>query len=148
MPLVARLFIKTGIVYLVLAFVLGAVLLVREASGRTTPFIIGVEHSHMAFVGWLVNTVVGVALWLLPLNRRAFPTNQGRYPRFAAGGAYLMLNAGLALRLIIEPLHVSAATPVTRVLLVLAAVLQVAAIAVVGWIVWHRVFPPIRLRTD
>ncbi|HKE37927.1 MAG TPA: hypothetical protein VKB39_10860, partial [Candidatus Baltobacteraceae bacterium] len=83
MPFVARLFVRTGIVYLVLTFLAGAALLVLEAAGRPAPFIIGVEHGHTGFVGWLVNTVIGVALWLLPLNRQAFPETQGRYPELA-----------------------------------------------------------------
>jgi hypothetical protein len=74
-PFVPRLFVKAGIVYLMLTFLLGAVLLGLEAAGRPMPFIIGIEHGHMGFVGWLVNTVIGVALWLLPLNRKAFPVS-------------------------------------------------------------------------
>ena len=57
MPYVPRLFIKTGIICLAMTFLLGAVLLVLEAVGRPAPFIIGIEHGHMGFVGWLVNTV-------------------------------------------------------------------------------------------
>ncbi len=144
MPLVPRLFVKTGILYLVLAFILGAVLLGLEAAGRSAPFVIGIEHSHMAFVGWLVNTVIGVALWLLPLNRRAFPQSQGRYPESLAVGAFVALNVGLPIRLIAEPLHASHGTPATSALLVLSAVLQVGAIVATAWIVWQRVYPPVR----
>lgn len=67
MPLVARLFVRAGIVYLVLTFVAGAILLCLEAFGRPAPFVASIEHGHMGFVGWLVNTVAGVALWLLSL---------------------------------------------------------------------------------
>lgn len=145
MPLVARLFLRAGIVYLVLTFVAGAVLLCLEALGKPAPFVASIEHGHMGFVGWLVNTVAGVALWLLPLNRNAFPQTQGRYPEGAARAAFVMLNVGLPLRLIVEPLHGLHPSAVTASLLAASAILQLAAIAVIGWIVWKRVYaPPLR----
>ena len=147
MPLVARLFLRTGIIYLALTFIAGAVLLVLEAVGTPAPFVVSVEHGHMGFVGWLVNTVLGVALWLLPLNRKAFPATQGRYPEFAARAAFVLLNVGLPMRLIVEPLHVTHASTATSVLLVVSAVLQVGAILTVAWIVWRRIYPP-PLRPD
>ncbi|MGH7737186.1 MAG: hypothetical protein ACREMP_04890 [Candidatus Tyrphobacter sp.] len=142
MPFVPRLFLKTGIVYLALTFVLGAVLLVLEALGRPVPFVIAIEHGHMGFVGWLVNTVIGVALWLLPLNRIAFPQEQGRYPEGLARASYVMLNVGLPLRLVVEPIFSAAPSPPARALLVLSAILQVFAILIAGSIAWRRVFPP------
>lgn len=145
MPFVARLFLRAGIVYLTLTFLFGAAMLIMKALGSPTPFIIGIEHGHMGFVGWLVNTVAGVALWLLPLNRQAFPETQGRYPERVARTAFIMLNVGLPLRLIVEPLHDAHATFLTAVLLILSAVLQVGAICIVAWIVWKRVYaPPLR----
>jgi len=142
MPFVARLFVRTGIVYLVLTFLAGAALLVLEAAGRPAPFIIGVEHGHMGFVGWLVNTVIGVALWLLPLNRQAFPETQGRYPELASRAAFVLLNVGLAIRLIIEPMYAARASSAASVLLVVSAAFQLTAIVIVAWIVWKRVYPP------
>lgn len=145
MPLVPRLFLRAGIVYLALTFVAGAVLLALNAVGAPAPFIIGIEHGHMGFVGWLVNTVIGVALWLLPLNRKAFPQTQGRYPETLARVSFFLLNVGLPLRLIFEPIHASAPTALTSVLLVVSAVLQVSAVLIVAWIAWNRVYaPPLR----
>lgn len=142
MPFVPRLFVKAGILYLALTFLLGAVLLSLEAAGHPPPFIVGIEHGHMGFVGWLVNTVIGVALWLLPLNRSAFPQTQGRYPEAPARASFAMLNVGLPLRLIVEPIHAAAPTPVTRALLLFSALLQLAAVVIVAWIAWQRVYPP------
>lgn len=145
MPLVPRLFIKAGIAYLALTFLAGAILLALETVGHPVSFIITVEHGHMGFVGWLVNTVIGVALWLLPLNRKAFPQTQGRYPEALARGSFVMLNVGLPLRLVVEPLHNSMPSLATESLLILAAVLQLVAILIVGWIAWNRVYaPPLR----
>jgi hypothetical protein len=141
-PFVPRLFVKTGIAYLVATFVAGAAFLVLEAMGRGVPFIVTVEHGHAGFVGWIVNTVIGVALWLLPLNRSRFPLAQGRYPETVAVAAYAALNVGLVMRLVCEPWFVLAHAPAASVLLVVSAVLQLLGIALAAWILWQRVFPP------
>lgn len=145
MPFVPRLFLKTGIAYLALTFLLGAILLSLEAVGRPAPFIVVIEHEHMGFVGWLVNTVIGVALWLLPLNRKAFPATQGRYPEGAARTAFFFLNIGLLLRLTIEPVFTVHPTTLGSAILVVSAVLQLGGIAIAAWTAWQRVFaPPLR----
>ena len=128
-----------------LTFLLGAVLLSLEAAGRPVPFVIGIEHGHMGFVGWLVNTVIGVALWLLPLNRKAYPQTQGRYPETLARAAFVLLNVGLPMRLIVEPFHQAHPTAVTSALLFISAVFQLVAILAVGGVAWSRVYaPPLR----
>ncbi len=143
MPYVSRLFIKTGIAYLVVTFVAGAVMLSLEALGHPVPFIIGIEHGHAGFIGWLVNTVIGVAYWLLPANRARFPQTQGHYPERVARSSFYLLNIGLILRLVGEPLL--AVGVVVRFIVVVAAVLQVVGIAAFAWIAWQRVFaPPLR----
>ncbi len=80
MPHQTRLFVKTGLIYLGLSFALGAILLLCEAVGQPIPSVFAIEHGHLGEVGWLVNTVIGIALWMLPLNRERFPETQGRYP--------------------------------------------------------------------
>ena len=91
-------------------------------------------------VGWLVNLVMGIALWFLPVNRERFPENRGRYPAATVRAIFTMLNAGLVLRVIFEPLAdrggpalLFSATLVTSALLQLGAVILFAAIA------WARV---------
>lgn len=143
MPYVSRLFIKTGIAYLVVTFVAGAVMLSLEALGRPVPLIIGIEHGHAGFIGWLVNMVIGVAYWLLPANRARFSQTQGRYPERVARSSFYLLNVGLILRLVGEPLLAVGA--VVRFIVVVAAVLQVIGIAAFAGIAWQRVFvPPVR----
>jgi hypothetical protein len=143
MPYVSRLFLKTGIAYLVLTFALGAALLVLEAFGHPAPFIADVEHGHAGFVGWLVNMVVGIAYWLLPLNRTKFPQTQGRYPEHLARSSFYLLNAGLILRLVAEPWFAAQPSAPGSVLLVIAAFSQLTGIAIFAWIGWHRVFAPL-----
>lgn len=145
MPRASRFFLRTGVVYLVITFVAGAVLLVLEAIGYPVPPVIWTEHGHAGFVGWLVNTVIGVALWLLPLNRQRFPESQGRYPERLALAAFYLLNVGLVMRLLCEPWFAFGHSVTASVLLAIAAVLQVGGIVIVAWILWQRIFaPPLR----
>jgi len=143
MPREARVFVKAGLLYLALTFALGGVLLMFEALGRSVPYVFSVEHAHLGEVGWLVNIVIGIALWMLPLNRERFPTTQGRYPTAVVCACFVLLNSGLVLRLIAEPWYqLGGNTPVAAALLALAAIAQPAAIALFVCVAWQRVRGP------
>ena len=143
MPREARIFVKTGLVYLVLTFALGGVLLMLEAFGRSVPYVFSVEHAHLGEVGWLVNIVIGIALWMLPLNRERFPATQGRYPTVVVYTSFVLLNSGLVLRLIAEPWYqLNGNPPAAATLLALAAISQPAAIALFVFVAWQRVRGP------
>lgn len=142
MPVESRLFVKTALVALVLTFAWGAAMAIAEATGGAFPPILAVEHAHLAFVGWLVNIVIGIALWFLPLDRERFPSTAGRYPPRAPYAIWALLNGGLVLRLVGEPLL--GIGPSARVALIVGSVAQLAAIIGFGVIAWHRVRPPSR----
>lgn len=143
MPLEVRFFVKSSLVYLTLTFALGAAMLIAEASGVVWPSVFAVEHAHLAFVGWLVNLVIGIALWLLPVNRSAFPRSQGRYPPRLVRTSFYLLNGGIILRVLTEPYYelVNQGSAV-RSVLVLAGVAQFAAIIIFAAIAWRRVRQP------
>ncbi|MHB8140295.1 MAG: hypothetical protein ACYDA5_07435 [Vulcanimicrobiaceae bacterium] len=140
MPLETRWFVKTSLLWLVAAFALGAIMLIVQAFGRSIPASIIVAHTHMAFVGWLVNFIIGIALWMLPANRERFPKNRGRYPSGAVWVTFWFLNVGLAIRVIVEPLA-APHTPMaaTEVLLTASAFAQLAAIVAFVSVAWFRV---------
>jgi nitric oxide reductase large subunit len=139
-PIETRLFVKTSLLWLCGAFVLGAGMLAFKALGIAVPFYLSIVHAHMAFVGWLVNLVIGIALWFLPVNRQKFPENRGRYPVSAVRLTYAMLNLGLALRLIFEPiLDTRGPGALASGALLASAALQVAAIGLFAAIAWQRV---------
>jgi hypothetical protein len=127
---------------LVLTFVWGAAMTAVEALGGNAGVLFPVEHAHLAFVGWLVNTVIGFALWLLPLNRERFSQTQGRYHPWTVWSVYGLLNAGLVARLISEPL--APAFDAARIVLMCSGVMQLAAVALLVSIVWYRTKPPSR----
>jgi hypothetical protein len=143
MPRESRLFVKAGLVYLVLTFVLGGIMLTLEAFGRPAPYALAIVHTHLGAVGWLVNTVLGIALWMLPLNRERFPATQGRYPPSVAYVCFALLNGGLVLRLVAEPwFQLGGKPPVVAGLLVVAAIAQPLAIAIFVSVAWQRVRGP------
>ena len=128
-----------------LTFVLGGVLLFLEAAGQPAPHIFAIEHAHLGDVGWLVNIVIGIALWMLPLNRERFPATQGRYPSALVYACFVLLNGGLALRLIAEPwFQLAGRPPLAALALALAAIAQPVAIALFVLIAWQRVRAPSR----
>jgi hypothetical protein len=145
MPHQSRLFVKAGLLYLVVTFGVGGALLLFEAAGRPLPYVIGVEHAHLGEVGWLVNIVIGIALWMLPLNRERFPETSGRYPSALVYACFALLNGGLILRLVAEPwFQLGGRPPGAALLLALAALAQPAAIVLFVYIAWQRVRAPSR----
>lgn len=145
MPREARILVKTGLVYLVLRFALGGVLLMLEALGRSVPYVVSVEHAHPGEVGWLVNLVIGIAPWMLPLNRERFPVMQGRYPTLVVYTSFVHLNSGLVLRLIAEPSYQLSGSARAAILLALAASSQPVAIGLFVFVAWQRVCVPLNL---
>ncbi|HZO93919.1 MAG TPA: hypothetical protein VFB22_09105 [Candidatus Baltobacteraceae bacterium] len=141
MPSESRLFLRTSLIALVLAFLWGAAMAAGEALGIAPPSMWPVEHAHLAFVGWLVNLVIGIAWWMLPLNRDRFPETAGRYPRWAPPTVWILLNAGLVARIAAEP---ALSFAVARPVLIAGGVAQAAAIVLFAACAWHRVRAPAR----
>lgn len=142
MPQESRLFVKTSLAALVVAFAWGAVMAIGEAFGHPADPVWAVEHAHLAFVGWLVNIVIGIAWWFLPLARDAFPATAGRYPARVPFAVWALLNGGLVLRIVSEPNLAHGALP--RIVLAVASIAQVAAIALFAYTAWRRVRAPSR----
>lgn len=140
MPRESRLFVKTSLIALALAVLWGAAMGVGESAGIAIPAVWPIEHAHLAFVGWLVNLVMGIALWMLPLARERYPQTAGRYPPGAPYAIWASLNGGLLLRIVAEPLVASGIA--ARVVLAVGSLLQVAAVVLFLLVAWHRVRGP------
>lgn len=135
MPTPARWFIKTALLHLVVAL---GIALVR--AGQTAGVLPGTAATlwlpqlHLLTVGWLTQLIFGVAFWLFPSPK---PRTQPS-PRLV-WVAYGVLNAGLLLRLGVEPAFFSSL--VQRWGLVTSAVLQwIASLLLVAHF-WRRVRP-------
>lgn len=106
MPPLTRLFIKSALVYLLAALIVG-VLLVLPVDTAAHPILTALTptYLHLFLIGWLTQLVFGVAYWMFPRHSRERPRGS---PALAAA-TYAALNAGLVLRTIAEP--VSALRP-------------------------------------
>ena len=93
----------------------------------------GEIHAHILLIGFLLLMVFGVAFWM-------FPRVHGQRPRREWGWlAFWLINAGLLLRVLAEPLADDAGRPVAwRVVLGISAVLPVLGVVAFGVALWPR----------
>lgn len=127
MPSLARLYLRTGLVYLFVGGLLGGLILWNKGA----PFSAALwswlpAHISLMTWGWLWHLTMGVAFWILP----RFGSERGRV--WLAWGAYLCLNFSLWL---------AAATPWLRypVISLLAGLLQLLAGLAFTFHAWPRV---------
>lgn len=140
MPVETRWFVKAGLLWLLATFAAGALMLSAKALGIAVPADAAIVHAHMGSTGWLVNLVIGIALWFLPVNRERFKNNRGRYPAAAAWAVFVLLNGGLLLRLVAEPLFdQSPRAALGSAALLVSAATQLAAVIIFIVIAWFRV---------
>ena len=105
---------------------------VMAVSSPGTRAGLSATYVHLLVVGWLTQLIFGVAHWL-------FPRASGDAPRGNEGlgwAGILLLNVGLLVRAVSEPLALSAAR---HGLLVASAALQLAAVLLLVVHIWPRV---------
>lgn len=135
MPLLARSFIKAGFVYLLVALVVN-VLAAAQVFGLPPALVaLSPVYTHLLMLGWVTQIIMGVAYWMFPKQSKATP----RGSPVAGWWTFALLNAGLILRAVGEPLRVWLPDAPVGGLLALSALLQVAA----AWLfianTWARV---------
>lgn len=131
--------VKASLVWLVAGIAVGGLMLVdRGIPGNWRLWLLP-THGHMLFVGWFVQFVMGIAYWLLPRKRSPdLPVGYRERPAFVAMG---LLNAGLALRVIAEPMERTGhASDFSLGLLAGSAIFQVVAIVVFVAQLWPRIY--------
>lgn len=114
MPFLTRTFIKTAMIDLALALVLGVLLALGVTSGLFPVYI------HLLVFGWLTQLIFGVVFWMFP----KFSVEKPRGSEVLGWWTYALLNAGLLLRGIAEPIQSTQANLLSGWMLVLSAVLQ------------------------
>ncbi len=136
MPTLSRWYIKTALVYLVAG--LSAGLIAAAQAPLQLPLSWGAIRPvtlHLFTVGWITQMIFGVAVWMFPRATRQRP--RGHLPLAVA--AYVLLNSGLVVRVIFEPLYTLRSGPLAGSLLVASAALQWAAGVSFATYVWARV---------
>lgn len=131
MPSVTRWFVKTSLMWLVIALVLG---LYQQIPGLPKGAFSPV-YTHLLTVGWLTQLIFGIAIWMLP----KFTSENPRGYEWVNWLTYISLNLGLGLRAILEPLHGAETIPWSGAALVASAVLQWLAGLLFSVQAWFRV---------
>lgn len=136
MPPQTRWFIKSALVYLALALLLGLVLALPNSVGLP-PFIrlMNPAYFHLFLVGWVTQMIFGVIYWMFPIISRAQPRGNEQL----AWICLLLLNVGLILRVLCEPLVSLYPASAAGRLLVLSALLQWLAGLIFVLLAWPRV---------
>ena len=121
MPLITRLFIKSAMVCLVAALLSGVLIALRPILSLP-PFVAGLTpvYFHLFMVGWVTQIIFGVAYWMFPKQSKETP----RGSEWLAWNTYLLLNAGLLLRAVAEPMLLLQTWPVWGWMLAASALCQ------------------------
>lgn len=124
MPPLTRWYIKSALVYFVLAALVGILLMARWAvPGLSDLGAFQPVYFHLLMVGWVSQLIFGVVYWMFP----KFSSEQPRGSERLGWVVYVSLNLGLLLRAVGEPAVVLWPERPGGWLLVLSAGLQLVA---------------------
>ncbi len=139
MPRLTRYFIKTAMLCLVVALLLGALLVAQTAFDLPSEFAaLSPVFFHLFMVGWVTQLIFGMLFWMLPKHSKERPRGDERL----AWAAYILINAGLVLRVIGEPLNAVHSELNLGWLLGLSALLQLMG----GWAFILNAWPRVKVR--
>jgi hypothetical protein len=136
MPTLTRWFIKSALLYLVAALLLGVLLSLRPLLSLS-PIIarLNPAYFHLLMVGWVTQMIFGVIYWMFPIVSRARPRGNEQL----GWATYFLLNIGLLLRVVAEPFVGSQPPTLAGWLLVVSAVMQWLAAVLFVFNGWPRV---------
>lgn len=136
MPALTRWYIKTALVYLAIALLL-AVLLAMPFSVSLPVYIrlMTPAYFHLFLVGWVTQMIFGVIYWMFPIITRVRP----RGNETVGWVSFVLLNVGLLLRVIGEPLVSLNPEGEAGWLLVLSALLQWLGGLLFVLLAWPRI---------
>jgi hypothetical protein len=94
MPRLSVYFVRASLIYLVLGFTFGGLLLANKGV-MFSPFIWALLPGHIefTFIGWMVQLAIGIAFWILP--RFAQRESPLRGNESWSWGTLILLNAGI-----------------------------------------------------
>lgn len=101
MPRLTRWMLKTALIYLLAALLVGLVQAIRPLLAEGTLAFVGQAEPariHLFVVGWLTLLIFGVVYWMFPKYTQSNP----RGPAWLGWASYVLLNMGLLLRVFFE----------------------------------------------
>lgn len=133
-----RRFIKTAIGFLAVGLAIGTWLIIRRElfDHHASPYEAS-AHVHALFVGFVIQMILGVALWLFPRPDKS----DERYSPRLVSVAYWMLTIGTAGRVAAELLRTYVDGLGIRLTIVICGVAQVAGILLFFFTMWSRIRP-------
>ena len=131
MPRLSAWFVRVSMIYLLVGFTLGALMLAQDGISYY-PAIMTVLPIHVEFllVGWLVQLAMGIAFWIFP--RFGLGQLRSRGNGSLIWVSFVLLNAGILI--VAFELWISIAFLIGRVLEVSAVIIYAAGL-------WRRVKP-------
>lgn len=143
MPELSRRYVKAAIAFLIFGLLIGLHIAAATYAGWGTlrrPYI--VAHTHVLLVGFLLMTVMGVALWMFP--RRANEGTASRDPRHtrAAELAWWLVTSGVVARTTFEIVSAYATLRWVGVAAFVAACVEVLGVVVFFVDLWPRIRSP------
>ncbi len=136
MPKLTRWYIKSAMIYLAIALLLGLILALPNAISLP-PFIRAMNpaYFHLFLVGWVTQMIFGVIYWMFPIITRVNP----RGNETIGWVSYICLNLGLLLRVVAEPLVATQPEAGFGWMLAVSAFLQWFAALLFVYLAWPRV---------
>ena len=133
-----RRYVKTAIGFLAVGLLIGLWLLVRrELYGVfASPFETS-AHTHALLVGFVMEMILGVALWLFPRPEKG----DVRYKPRVAEAAYWLLTVGTAVRVAGELARPFVSSRALRWVIVLCGLAQTAGLLLFFQTMWPRIRP-------
>ncbi len=137
MPPVTRWFLRSAVLYLAVSLAAGILVVVPRALPQAPRLLgaLGPAYVHAFMVGWVTQMIFGVAFWMFPKADRERPRGNERLVWLS----FWLLNAGLLLRVVAEPLNALWPGTLWGWALVPSALLQWAAGLAFAGNVWGRI---------
>lgn len=136
MHTMVRRFIKTGILFLIAGLLLGAWMLVRRELDNIYPsrHLIS-SHTHLIAVGFVMNMILGVALWLFPRPAK----DDTRYKPALVNLAWWLVAGGTLVRAASEFSRDYTTADIVRYLVVWSGAAQALGVVVFFYTMWSRI---------
>ncbi len=129
MPRLSAWLVRFSLIYLLIGFSLGGLMLANEALAFDSCLTqLLPAHVEILMIGWVMQLALGVAYWILPRHAQGPP----RGNKFIAGAALALVNMGILLIVINVILHMAWFTLAGRICEVAGILLSIA-------VLWRRV---------